>query len=399
MNPPEKNPLAGSHRAGAILPAAGFGTRMQSEQPKQFLQLAGKPVLVRTIQAFLKHPAIEHVVLVLPDEFLDRGRRLLDSFFPDTKQISCVIGGRTRQQSVFNGLQAMPPAITALLVHDGARPLVSSEIIDRCLEGIKQHRAVIAAVPVKDTLKEITNTTILNTVDRAQLWQAQTPQAMERTLLEKAYSHAKATGFTGTDEASLLEHASIAVHVVAGSENNFKITRPNDLAIANGLLAHERRPMKIGHGYDAHRLIAGRKLILGGVEIPHHLGLEGHSDADVLTHALMDAMIGAMGAGDIGRHFPDTDQAYLNADSLHLLAAVIRLTEKNRYRLVNADLTIICQKPRLAPYLATMEANLARVCATETNCINIKATTTEKMGFTGRGEGISAHAVVLMQSL
>jgi 2-C-methyl-D-erythritol 4-phosphate cytidylyltransferase/2-C-methyl-D-erythritol 2,4-cyclodiphosphate synthase len=305
-------------------------------------------------------------------------------------------GGATRQDSVRNGLQALPAAVTRILVHDAARPLVSTSIIDRCLAGIEEHGAVIAAVPVKDTLKEVAEHRISRTVDRSSLWQAQTPQGMRRELLEQACKQVEVDGFLGTDEASLLEHAGIPVAVVMGSEENIKITRPDDLRIAAGLLRQEEDTMRIGQGFDAHRLVAGRKLILGGVDIPYHLGLQGHSDADVLVHALMDAILGALGEGDIGRHFPDTDEQYQGADSLVLLARVMDLVRARQMRIINADITVICQQPKLAPHIPAMQSNLSTVCAAEQ--LNIKATTTERMGYTGRGEGISAHAIVLLRA-
>ncbi len=385
---------------GVIIPAAGFGTRMESDLPKQFLELAGEPILVRTLRVFLEHPLIRTVVVALPAEHLESGKKQILSNFDDGLQLQLIFipGGDTRQQSVQNGLDALPAAIDSVLVHDGARPMVTGEVIDRCIAGIETHGAVIAAVPVKDTLKEVEGSLVTGTVDRSQLWQAQTPQAMQRKLLERAYKHVQATGFNGTDEASLLEHAGIAVSVVTGSETNIKITRPDDLAIAYGLLRTGSTVIKIGHGFDAHRLVEGRKLILGGVEIPYHLGLAGHSDADVLTHALMDSILGALGAGDIGRHFPDYDDRYKGADSLKLLARVMELAREKDMRLGNGDITVICQQPKLASYLSTMQDNLAAVCDMAADDINIKATTTEKMGFAGRGEGISAHAVVLMHS-
>ncbi len=402
------SPLARRNSVAAIIAAAGFGSRMGTEVPKQFLLLAGEPVLIRTIRAFLDHPAIDRVAVVLPQQYLARSRDSIQTFFPEQLQkLLFTAGGESRQQSVANGLHSLPPTIDTVLVHDGARPLVTPAVIDRCITGVHRHGAVIAAIPVKDTLKEVDGDTILRTVDRQQLWQAQTPQAMQRTLLERAGAHALTTGFQGTDEASLLEHAGIAVAVVMGSEENFKITRPADLTIAAALLAGEPAAvtkkqsggiMKIGHGFDAHRLIKGRKLILGGVHIPYQLGLAGHSDADVLVHALMDAILGSLGAGDIGRHFPDSDDRYLGADSLELLAGVMQLVSRKNMILGNADITVVCEQPKLAPHLAAMRTNLARVCATETENINIKATTTEKMGFCGRGEGISAHAVVLLQA-
>ncbi len=384
---------------GVVLPAAGFGSRMGTAVPKQFLELAGEPILFHTIRVFLQHPLIDRVTVVLPAEHLKSAReQICASFAADLQQLLFTTGGNTRQQSVRNGLNALPANINGILVHDGARPMLTATVIDRCIEGINNHGAVIAAVPVKDTLKEVNKTSVTRTVDRSRLWQAQTPQAMRRELLEQAFAHAAVTDFIGTDEASLLEHAGIAVHVVEGSEQNIKITRPEDLIIASGLLEKGETAMKIGHGFDAHRLVEERKLILGGVEIPYHLGLAGHSDADVLTHALMDAILGALGAGDIGRHFPDNDNSYLGADSIKLLKHVIKLASARDMQLSNADLTIICQQPKLAPYLAAMQTNLAAACAALATNINIKATTTEKMGFTGRGEGISAHAVVLMQS-
>lgn len=393
------------HSVAAIIPAAGFGTRMGADIPKQFLELAGVPVLVRTLRVFLAHPAIHIIMLVLPPEQLQSGKeQLLPFLTPEQREkILYTAGGETRQHSVRNGMKALPASVERIFVHDGARPLVSAEIIDRCLAGIEEHGAVIAAVPVKDTLKEVEEVEggieIIGTVDRSQLWQAQTPQAMDLHLLERAYEYAEATEFIGTDESSLLEHAGVSVSVVMGSEENIKITRSEDLRIAATLLRENQEgetAMRIGHGFDAHRLVEGRKLILGGVDIPYELGLAGHSDADVLVHALMDALLGALGAGDIGRHFPDTDEQYRGADSLKLLERVMELVAARKMRLVNADITVVCQQPKLAPHLATMQGNLAAVCGASPEQINIKATTTEKMGYTGRGEGITAHAVVLL---
>jgi 2-C-methyl-D-erythritol 4-phosphate cytidylyltransferase/2-C-methyl-D-erythritol 2,4-cyclodiphosphate synthase len=395
----ERAEVTGNCSVGVIIPAAGFGSRMGAAIPKQFLDLAGEPLLAWTLRVFLQHPLLAAIAVVLPPEHLHAGQAqllpLLES--ADKGKLLWIAGGATRQQSVRNGLAALPAAVSRILVHDGARPLVTTAIIDRCVEGIKRHGAVIAAVPVKDTLKEAEGGTIVRTVDRERLWQAQTPQGMERHVLEQAYRHAEASGFLGTDEASLLEHAGIPVAVVMGSEQNIKITRPDDLRVAAGLLRQgDSAMLRIGHGFDAHRLVEGRKLILGGQEIPYHLGLDGHSDADVLVHALMDAILGALGEGDIGRHFPDTDEQYRGADSLRLLARVMELAREKQMRLVNADITVICQRPKLAPYMAAMKERIAAVCAVAAEQINIKATTTEQMGYTGRGEGISTHAVVLL---
>ncbi|BCO10255.1 bifunctional enzyme IspD/IspF [Desulfolithobacter dissulfuricans] len=399
-----------SARAGAIIPAAGFGTRMGADRPKQFLELAGAPVLIRTIRIFLDHPAISAVVVALPPSHYQQSLELFTRYLASPLPAKLILtrGGASRQKSVSHGLAALPPQIDTVLVHDGARPLVSDRVIGRCLTGVASHGAVIAAVPAKDTLKEVDPESgrIITTIDRSRVWLAQTPQAMRRELLEQAFRQAAEDGFTGTDEASLLEHGNIPVYVVAGDEQNIKLTRPGDLTLASSLLGEsgkqknrradrdQEKTMRIGSGFDAHRLVEGRKLILGGVDIPHPLGLLGHSDADVLIHALMDALLGALGEGDIGRHFPDSDKRFRNISSLKLLEQVMSLLEARQMVLVNADLTIICQQPRLAPFLDQMLNNLQTAC--HCDAINIKATTTEKMGFTGRREGIAAQAVVLL---
>jgi 2-C-methyl-D-erythritol 4-phosphate cytidylyltransferase/2-C-methyl-D-erythritol 2,4-cyclodiphosphate synthase len=386
--------------AGVIIPAGGIGTRIGHHQPKQFLPLAGVPILVRTCRVFLDLEAIRWVVVVAPRDYYQATVDLLHQHLTEreAERLRFTMGGATRQDSVFAGLDALPADISLVLVHDAARPLIDRATIHRCLEGAVRFGAVIAAVPVKDTLKRVHESgMIAKTVDRTGLWQAQTPQAAQRELLDRAFALAAQRQFIGTDEASLLEAAGIPVRIVEGSERNLKITRPEDLQLATALL-REESIMKIGHGFDAHRLVAGRQLVLGGVTIPFELGLDGHSDADVVAHALIDALLGALGAGDIGRHFPDTDPQYKGIDSLMLLEQVQQLVEARQYQLGNADITIVCQRPRLAPYLEQMQAHLARCCRVTPEAINIKATTTEKMGYTGRGEGISAHAVVLLRS-
>lgn len=386
-------------KAGVILPAAGFGARMKSDRPKQFLELAGEPVLIRTVKAFLDCPQIHRIALAVAADRHDQVNTLLRRHIPSDEiaRILLARGGATRQQSVQSGLDALPEDIELILVHDGARPLIDTDLIEDCLEGIREHGAVIAAVPVNDTLKQVDdNDTIVRTIDRTGLYRAQTPQGARRHLLEQAYRMAEKHDFTGTDEASLLEHAGISVVIVSGAEQNIKITRPGDLNIARSLIG-EQPMIRIGHGFDAHRLVEGRPLVLGGETIEFSLGLLGHSDADVLTHALIDAILGALGAGDIGGHFPDSDPGYRGINSLKLLEHTFGLARKEGYSLGNADLTLVCQRPKVAPYLDRMRHNLADACSTLLENINIKATTTEKMGYTGRGEGISAHAVVLLE--
>lgn len=381
---------------------------MGLEVPKQFCPLAGLPILVHTLRAFQNITAIKMVILAVPPELRNETEALIDQYRLTriSEELRVVSGGRTRQESVKNGLDAVPAAADLVLVHDGARPLVTPELIEACLQAAHADGAAMAAIPANDTLKAVSaEHRVISTVNRDHLWQAQTPQAARTTLLQKAYAAAARDDFSGTDEASLLEHIGCPVTVVAGSGTNIKITRPEDLVVAEAILrqqkgaaAHAGAAMtfRAGHGYDAHCLVRQRPLVLGGVVVPHSAGLSGHSDADVLTHALCDAILGAIGAGDIGMHFPDTEPRFRNIRSIHLLEQVVTMAREKGFSLANADLTIIAQRPKLAPYLPEMRGNLAATCRVDVGRVNIKATTTEKMGFAGREEGIAAHAVVLM---
>ena len=402
--------------AAVIIPAAGSGTRMGLGHPKQYHLLAGVPILIHTIRAFVTVAAaaipgshgirtslsvaaaasINRIVVVVPQDFLAETRQLLAEYNLTSTAITVTAGGRRRQDSVLAGIECLAEATELVLVHDGARPLVRPDLIQRCLEGAWQHGAAIAAIPVKDTLKKAhPDHTIAATVDRRDLWQAQTPQAARLSLLRQAYATLEDRDVT--DEAALLEQAGIAVTLVEGSETNIKITRPDDLILAEKIMGPPSSPtMRIGHGYDAHRLVAGRNLVLAGVIVPHELGLAGHSDADVVTHALCDAVLGALGAGDIGRHFPDSDQRFKDICSITLLEQVMQLVADKGLTLSNGDITIICQAPKLAPHIDTMRRILSTACRVGIEQINLKATTTEKMGFAGREEGIGCHAVVLL---
>lgn len=388
-------------QVAAIIPAAGFGTRMKVDRPKQYLQLGDTPILVRTVRSFIDDTDITCIIVVVPEEKVKETEVLFLAHKLDQPYLQIIAGGKRRQDSVEAGLQALPESVEIVLVHDGARPLVTAEIIERCKQGALLYGAAIAAVPVKDTLKQVGEDLLVKTtIDRSNLWQAQTPQAARKELLEKAYR--VNNGADATDEASLLEKAAIPVKIVEGGETNLKITRPEDLALAENIIRKEPftqiKPLvRIGHGYDAHRLAEDRKLVLGGVTVPHSQGLAGHSDADVVTHALCDALLGALGEGDIGKHFPDTDKTYAGIYSITLLERVIELVTDRGYFLSNSDITIVCQAPKLAPYLKEMQSILSKACKVDTAAFNIKATTTEKMGFTGRKEGIGCHAVVLLQ--
>lgn len=387
-------------KAAAIIPAAGSGTRMKLNHPKQYHPLAGAPIIIHTMGVFLASPVIGQIVVVVPADKLDETKELFEDHGLDDPRIEITAGGRRRQDSVFNGLQLIHPEIDTVLVHDCARPLVSLKLIEDCYLAAVEYGAAIAAIPVKDTLKKSDDEALITeTVDRSEIWQAQTPQAAKVSLLYDAYRKNGDADFT--DEAGLLEQAGIPVKLVEGSETNLKITRPEDLAIAEKLLLNtDMKPaFRIGHGYDAHRFAPDRDLVLGGVSIPHSQGLAGHSDADVLTHAICDALLGALGAGDIGKHFPDSSDTYKNIYSISLLEKVIELLESSNCTLANLDATIICQRPKLADHIEQMRKTIAEACKADIQRINIKATTTEKMGFTGREEGISSHAVVLIQTI
>ena len=373
--------------------------------PKQFYRLAGRPVLVHVLEAFHKVKDISDIIVVVPKDHISSTKGMVKEYHLN-KVSDVIAGGKLRQDSVKAGLSRVPPNIEYVVVHDGARPLVSPSLIQSCLKAAQESGAAMAAIPVKDTLKEVDrNKNILRTVDRSTLWQAQTPQVALTEQLKEAFTVAEKTSFVGTDEASFLELISQTVKIIEGSEKNIKITRPEDLLIAEAILMEKEKISvphtfpKIGHGYDAHCFAKERKLILGGITIPHPLGLRGHSDADVLTHAFCDAILGALGEGDIGRHFPDTNPRFKNISSIILLEHIIQLAHEKGYIVSNADITIIAQKPKLASYFPAMKEKLASACGIDPEQINLKATTTEKMGFTGREEGISCHSVVLLQTM
>lgn len=384
-------------QAAVIIPAAGSGSRMGLKDPKQFLALAGVPMLVRTILVFEQVPTIVEIVVAASAEHLNRVQALIDEY--GLKRVKVVAGGIERQDSVANGLAALGPDINLVLVHDGARPLISSQIVEKCLEAVAEHGAAMVAIPAKDTLKKVDSDNIITaTMDRRGVWQAQTPQGARISLLKEAMLAAGRDGFIGTDEAALLERINCPVMVVPGSEKNIKITTPEDLQLAEAILMqNEQNTLRVGQGYDAHRLVKDRPLVLGGVIVPHDMGLLGHSDADVLTHALCDAILGAIGAGDIGNHFPDTDEKYKGISSLLLLEQVMKLAEKKGFFLTNADITVLAQRPKLASYFPLIREKLARICKVGPADINCKASTTEKMGFVGREEGMAAQAVVMMR--
>ncbi len=394
-------------KVAAIIPAAGSGIRMGLSSPKQFFELEGAPILIHTLRVFQQIESIGLIIIIVPPENCSWVEDLVQSYNL-TKVYRVIAGGKERQDSVLAGLEALPEEVELVLVHDAVRPFVPISVVENCLQEAEKYGAAMAAIPVKDTLKSVSSQKVIKqTINRAGVWQAQTPQAATKSLLKEAYAlAAEKEDFIATDEAGLLEFLGHPVKVVDGSEKNIKITRPEDLILAKAILMESEKDVKspeesfrcrTGYGYDAHRLVPERPLILGGEDIPHEKGLKGHSDADVLTHALCDAMLGAAGAGDIGEHYPDTDRKFKDISSLKRLESVVELLSEKGYVLANADITVVAQEPKLAPYFVAMKKNLATACAVTPSCINLKATTTEQMGFEGRGEGMSAHAVVMLK--
>lgn len=374
----------------ALIAAAGSGSRMGANIPKQFIKINNKPILIHTLEVFDTCPYIDHIVVISRKDDIDYIKSLLDE--NNIKKVSSIVaGGKTRQESVINGLNAVNDDI--VLIHDGARPFVNHEQIKALIDEILVSSAASLGIPVTDTLKLSDNKTIVKTVDRANLFGIQTPQGFKTDLIKKAHKYAMDNSLSVTDDCSVCEAMGIDVKIIDGSPLNIKITTPDDLILAKAILAKEEKSMRVGMGYDVHKLVENRKLILGGIEIPYELGLLGHSDADVLLHAIMDALLGAAALGDIGKHFPDTDDKWKGADSKDLLAAVYNLLSKKGAKIINVDATVIAQKPKLASYIPEMVKTVAEILNLSTDAVNIKATTTEKLGFCGRGEGIAAEAI------
>jgi 2-C-methyl-D-erythritol 2,4-cyclodiphosphate synthase/2-C-methyl-D-erythritol 4-phosphate cytidylyltransferase len=383
-------------RSSAIVVAAGKGERMGGGVKKQFRPLKGRPVLHWALAAIEAAPSIEEIVVVTGAS--DVAAVAADVKGKFSKVTRVVAGGETRQESVARGLEALGPGTRWVVVHDGARPLVEPALVERVLAAAKESGAATAAVKVKDTIKLVDQYgQVERTLERSRLWAVQTPQAFSRELLERA--HAWGKGKQVTDDCGLVEAMGHPVTVVEGSERNLKLTTQEDLAILEALAANgeaqERVPVT-GFGLDVHRLAPGRELVLGGVRIPHPLGLSGHSDADVLTHAIMDALLGAAGLGDIGQHFPDTDPAYRGASSLKLLEKVRELVVTAGAQIVHVDAFVSAEAPRLSPYIPDMRRNLAQAMGIGVEWVSIKAGTSEGMGPVGRGEAIEARAVATL---
>jgi 2-C-methyl-D-erythritol 4-phosphate cytidylyltransferase/2-C-methyl-D-erythritol 2,4-cyclodiphosphate synthase len=392
----------------AIVVAAGSGVRASSASglPKQYASIGGEMVLTHTLRAFASHPDIGLIVTVIRagDEALyvqaaaGLGAKLA------ARLGRFVAGGATRQQSVHNGLKALAAVSPErVLIHDAARPFVDHGVISRVIGALDGCDAALAAVPVADTLKREENGAVAATVDRAGLWRAQTPQGFRYRAILEAHEAAEAASRSDfTDDSAIAEWRGMAVALALGSEANSKITTAEDLALAERLVLAGRlagpqgavlgEDVCTGGGFDAHAFEAGDHVMLCGVRVPHGAGLAGHSDADVALHALTDAVLGAIGAGDIGAHFPPSDQQWRGAASHVFLARAAELVREKGGRIVNVDVTIICERPKIGPHREAMRRRIAGILGLAAERVNVKATTTEKLGFAGRGEGIAAMA-------
>lgn len=380
-----------------MVAAAGGSTRMG--RPKQDILLDGVSVLTRTLMRLQASTAVDEIVLIARAEDIERYRAIAAHHGID-KLHQVVVGGDTRQRSVANGLAAVPSHATLIGIHDGARPLVTDEVIAAVIRTAAETGAAAVAVPVKDTLKRTdADGIVCDTPDRTHLWRVQTPQVFAATPYRAAMAEAIASGADLTDDCQLMERAGYPVTLCEGLDTNLKLTTPEDVLLAQAILRAEHKEeitMRIGHGYDVHRLVENRPLIIGGVNIPFSLGLLGHSDADVLTHAVMDALLGAAALGDIGALFPDTDPAYAGADSIALLRHVVARVHEEGYEIGNIDATVLAQQPKLKPHITAMRERIAEACGIDVTAISVKATTEEGLGFTGTMEGIAAHAVCLL---
>ena len=382
----------------AIIAAGGAGLRLGAGVPKQLLEIGEISILQRSVSAFGDHPGVNEIIVALPPEL---------AAAPPIRPgygwgFRVVVGGARRQDSVANAFKAISPHTEIVLIHDAARPLVTDDLISRTIEAAARHGAAIAAQPVSDTVKRVSRmqdgVAIIETIPRETVFLAQTPQGFRVDVLSEAIALGE-SGVEATDEAALAERAGHVVHIVEAPVKNLKITTAEDLAEARRRLSNE--PIRImaervGTGYDLHRLVEGRPLVLGGIEIPSPRGALGHSDADVVCHAATDAILGAASLGDIGGHFPDSDPRWKDASSLDLLRQAVAMVHKTGFRVVNLDVVVILEKPKIAPHLLKIRTQLAQVLEILVERVSVKGKTNEGVDAVGRGEAIAAHAVALL---
>ncbi|MDW8125026.1 MAG: bifunctional 2-C-methyl-D-erythritol 4-phosphate cytidylyltransferase/2-C-methyl-D-erythritol 2,4-cyclodiphosphate synthase [Geminicoccaceae bacterium] len=371
----------------ALVVAAGAGIRAGGEIPKQYRPLGGRPVLRHSAELFCRHPAIDAVAVVIAPEH----RPLYEEAVAGLPLLPPIVGGPTRQASVRAGLEALAyRAPDLVLVHDAARPFCSRALVDRVLRALERHPAVLPALPVVDSLRRTRGERVLEDVERTDLVRVQTPQGFVFGAILDAHRRAPPLGFP--DDGAVAAWAGLPVIHVPGEEDNVKLTLPEDFTLAERRLV-AAAVRRTAQGIDVHRLVPGRRLVLGGIEIPFALGLEGHSDADVVLHALTDAILGLVGAGDIGEHFPPRDPRWRDADSSLFLRRALELLSGAGGVLEHVDVTILAERPKLAPHRAAMRERLAALLGLGAGAVSVKATTTEGLGFVGRGEGIMATAL------
>jgi 2-C-methyl-D-erythritol 4-phosphate cytidylyltransferase/2-C-methyl-D-erythritol 2,4-cyclodiphosphate synthase len=413
----------------AIIAAGGRGQRFGATQLKQLLSVGGRPILQRSVDAFASHPSVDALVIALPQAIVDDPPDYLRSSEALTgmgKPVRLVAGGGRRQDSVANAFHAAGDATDVIVIHDAARPFASADLIARTIAAAAASGAAVAAVQSRDTVKLARplherpsgpqgslngERTVAETLPRERIYLAQTPQAFRREVLQRALEIGARDGVDATDEAALVELAGLPVSLVEGEASNIKITTPDDLPMAEAIAAQSAlsdpqaaRPLpartgRAGTGYDLHRLVAGRPLILGGVTIPSERGALGHSDADVVCHAVTDAILGAAALGDIGGHFPDTDGRWKDANSLELLRRVVGLVAAQGLMVGNVDVNVILEAPKIRGYIEAMRASLAGALAIDVARVSIKGKTNEGVDAVGRGEAIAAHAIVLIRAI
>src|SRR3954469_1172145 len=376
----------------ALIVAAGRGTRFGGTVPKQYLPLGSSTVLRHAATSFAQHPRVASVQIVIRDE----DRAIFAAATAGLRLLRPVPGGAERQDSVRLGLEALVPHDPSrVLIHDGARPFPDSQLIDRVLDALDHAPAAIPALPLGDTIKRVEDGVIRETIERSLLWRAQTPQGFHFGTILAA--HRAATGRMLTDDAAVAEAAGIAPVVVGGSEDNLKVTTADDLAAAERLLAARLGDIRVGQGFDVHCFAPGDHVMICGIEIPHEQSLSGHSDADVGLHALTDALLGAIGGGDIGMHFPPSDPRWRGAASHQFLRHAIDLVRDRGGNIASVDVTIVCERPKIGPHRARMIEQVAEILEIPADRVSVKATTTERLGFTGRGEGIAAQAIATVR--
>ncbi len=372
----------------ALIVAAGSGSRHGGDVPKQYQNLSGKSLLRHAIEAFQSHPAIDLTRVVIGRNHLDWYRHAVgDLVLPPP-----IIGGATRQHSVRLGLEALADeSPRTVLIHDAARPLVDARVIDRVVGALDHARAAVAAMPVVDSLRRQSG----GSVERDGLWQVQTPQGFDFEAILCA--HRAALDDLAKDDASLAEKSGIPISLVEGSMSNLKITHAGDMTTAEAFLAARLGDIRTGSGFDVHKFCAGDHVMICGVAVPHSHALEGHSDADVGLHALTDAILGCVGLGDIGSHFPPTDPRWRGADSAAFLRHAVNLVHERGGVVTHLDVTIICERPKVGPHRAGMIARVAEIVGLRPDQVSVKATTTEGLGFTGRREGIAAQGLATVR--